>query len=623
MKAKTILSAILIVLVLCGLSLAEWTEPVPVTEINTEFADWTPFLSFDGLSLYFARGRTSSYYYFRIFEATREEPYGAFTSVNEVFSSSGKHVFWPWISPDNLRMYYFVQTVSPILWQFKVSERVSVNDPWPQGTDISELNALGRIQSPRLTADELIIFFDSPDIPGEGGFDIWTATRPDRNSPLDSVTNQIGINTASNEAGGFVSPDGLTLIFQSDRNGYWQLFKATRQSLTEPFDNIEHLSIFDMPEYTNQHPCLSSDGSALYFIRLLDNNLSTVDIYVSYLIVDPYEDAINSIVDAIAEKLDALDKVNSALEKEWAAYEALQELLESRDYGDLKKSDIISAMRKIYSSIRYEQLTKKALDRSIEKLEDSLAALGWQPLPEPVPSLVAHWKFDECQGTIAYDSVGTNHGTIYGATWTTGQVGCALSFDGVDDYVNVADNDDSLDIDNYITITAWVKLNDLGDYYFIAGKQPTGTSRENYPGNYIFRTAPSDGNLHFHHQTGTGDHEYSRYSSTSGIGPGAWHHVSVTLVEGGNVNFYIDGSPAGTLPQEGVFGLFNDEPVRIGTRKDEWSYFNGLLDDIMIFDIALSAQEIQQLYHNSSEGLYSQSVDDRSKVTKNREPVSR
>jgi len=60
---------------------------------------------------------------------------------------------------------------------------------------------------------------------------------------------------------------------------------------------------------------------------------------------------------------------------------------------------------------------------------------------------------------------------------------------------------------------------------------------------------------------------------------------------------------AGTVPQEAVLGLINDEPVRIGTRKDEWSYFNGLLDDIMIFDIPLSAREIQQLYNNDSEGL--------------------
>ncbi|MBW8040468.1 MAG: LamG domain-containing protein [Planctomycetes bacterium] len=218
---------------------------------------------------------------------------------------------------------------------------------------------------------------------------------------------------------------------------------------------------------------------------------------------------------------------------------------------------------------------------------------------------IAHWKLDQGSGTIAYDSAGTNDGTIYGAAWTTGQLGGALDFDGVDDYVEVIDSDDKLDIEDNITIAAWVKLDyfNLHDHDFIVGKQPTGTSRTNYPGNYIFRTTPLNGYLHFHHQTGTGDYQISKYSSTYGIVAGEWQHCSVTLVEGGNVNFYIDGSPAGTVPQLGTFGLLNDEPVRIGTRKDEWSYFNGLLDEIYIYDRALSAGEVEQLYSFGGENL--------------------
>ena len=378
MKAKAILVEILILSVLCGLALGQWSEPVPVTEVNSEYADWTPFLSFDGLSLYFARGRTSGYYYFRIFEATRQQPYGPFTSVSQVLSSTNQHLFSPWVSQDNLRMYYFAQTENPILWQLKVSERASVNNPWTHGSDISELNQLGRVYAPKLTADELIIFFCSPDIPGEGGYDIWMATRPDMNSPFSGVRNLTEINTAANEVCPSVSPDGLTLLFQSNYSGDWQLFKATRGSLTEPFGNIEHLSVFDMPGYTAQHPSLNSDGSALYFTRLLGIDKSTGDIYVSYT---PYLAALTRIENAIAEKLDALDKINAALEKEWTAYDALQELLDSGDYGDLKKGDIVTAMQKVYSAIQHEELAIKTLDRSIEKLLYSLSTLGYGPQP--------------------------------------------------------------------------------------------------------------------------------------------------------------------------------------------------------------------------------------------------
>jgi len=52
------------------------------------------------------------------------------------------------------------------------------------------------------------------------------------------------------------------------------------------------------------------------------------------------------------------------------------------------------------------------------------------------PNLVGWWKFDEGSGTIAYDSAGSNHGAIYGAQWIASPIDGALSFDGVNDYVD-------------------------------------------------------------------------------------------------------------------------------------------------------------------------------------------
>jgi hypothetical protein len=279
-------AAVLGLLALCGYALAEWTEPVPVVEINADTAEeWTPFLSFDGLTLYFTRVRSDTFYEGRIFEATRDEPLGPFTSVGEISSelnSSAGHVISPWVCPDNLRMYYY--TESSAGWELKMTERASDNDPWPIGTNITELNVLGnRHQTPRLTADELTIFFSSYNMPGGGGgYDLWMATRPDRNAPFGQVSNLAEINTASSDHAPFVSPDGLTLYFDSDRNGQYQLFGPTRGSLVEPFGDVEHLSVFDTPGGYSVHPCISSDGMAFYFMRQLGEDRTTRDIWVSY-----------------------------------------------------------------------------------------------------------------------------------------------------------------------------------------------------------------------------------------------------------------------------------------------------------------------------------------------------
>ena len=71
----------------------------------------------------------------------------------------------------------------------------------------------------------------------------------------------------------------------------------------------------------------------------------------------------------------------------------------------------------------------------------------------------AAWAFEEAAGTSAADSTGNGHtGALQGSpTWTTGRVGGALSFDGVNDRVEVADADD-LDLTTSLTLSAWIKL---------------------------------------------------------------------------------------------------------------------------------------------------------------------
>jgi hypothetical protein len=223
----------------------------------------------------------------------------------------------------------------------------------------------------------------------------------------------------------------------------------------------------------------------------------------------------------------------------------------------------------------------------------------WSFTAHPEPNidygLTAWWKFDEGTGTIANDSSGLNYnGTITGATWFEDvSRGWCLNFDSSGDYVTVPDTT-ALDMSSAITITAWIKPTNFGNYYFIVTKQPSGSAGSNYPGNYEFRTEASSGRLNFLHQTSTGT-TFSTYTSSSGLTAGIWQHVVVTLGYG-QVNFYINGTPAGTTAQSGTFGILNDEPVRIGKRKDSGSYFNGSINYVRIYNRALSADEILLLY---------------------------
>ena len=208
--------------------------------------------------------------------------------------------------------------------------------------------------------------------------------------------------------------------------------------------------------------------------------------------------------------------------------------------------------------------------------------------------LVGNWKFDDGAGNTAIDKSGNgNDGTLIGGpTWIAGTIGSgALSFDGSDDMVEVPDAA-SLDLPEALTIAAWVNLSDLSTYYFVVHKGPSGTAGNNYPGNFALRTAPNSGTLQLLHQTGEGQ-TFATYNSDSPIAAGQWYHVAATLVAGGQVNFYIDGAPAGTANQSETFGVLNDISVKIGGRTDSYSFWNGAIDDVQIYNHALTAEEIQ------------------------------
>jgi hypothetical protein len=254
--------------------IGQWRAPVPLTEVNSDNHDKAPFLSYDGLTLYFSRHVGS---YARIFKATRPVPSGSFGSVQEITSltpSSG-HVSSPWVSHDNLRMYYYRTDGSRSFLQ--LSQRSSSSASWPSGVSISELNAIGDTTFPSLTGDELVIFFNN------GGY-LYTAKRSSRSQPFGNVTNLCVTNDIPyGAAQASLSPDGLTLYYALNINGIARIYRTTRPSRDALFAPAEVLPVFDTPGSRSEYPCVSADGKTFYYASMPPDG--DMDIYVSYLTV--------------------------------------------------------------------------------------------------------------------------------------------------------------------------------------------------------------------------------------------------------------------------------------------------------------------------------------------------
>jgi len=202
--------------------------------------------------------------------------------------------------------------------------------------------------------------------------------------------------------------------------------------------------------------------------------------------------------------------------------------------------------------------------------------------------LVLWLKFNEGSGSIAKDSsFYNNHGTIYGATWTDGKFGKALSFDGVDDYVEVSDSPE-LNSDVF-TITGWIHP-----------ILPHGNSHTNAVINKAVYAGPPD-------RKGW----YVRFYGTNSLGltfgvyfddaevivsytvTEDWHYFAA-VYNGTNVMLYVDGE----LKNSKVGGTTYQKPTGVNLKLGSHGAYHGLIDEVRIYSRALSENEIKMLYYN-------------------------
>jgi hypothetical protein len=202
--------------------------------------------------------------------------------------------------------------------------------------------------------------------------------------------------------------------------------------------------------------------------------------------------------------------------------------------------------------------------------------------------MIGYWSFDEGAGTTAYDRSGYgNNGTLYNSpTWTTGQVGGALSFDGVDDYVDCGINP----VFNLtqLTMMLWIKTpNSMGQVWRnILSK--TGSDRD-----FGFWMYSADNvKVYGLHQSSSRFGSWIAYLSIP-FDLNTWHYVVITIDSTGLQKAYADGQFISSY--QGVASNANNSyPIWIGRSDNYWS---GLIDDVRIYNRALSDAEIQAIYN--------------------------
>lgn len=222
------------------------------------------------------------------------------------------------------------------------------------------------------------------------------------------------------------------------------------------------------------------------------------------------------------------------------------------------------------------------------------------PPPTPMPNgLVFLYTFDEGLGTIVNDTSGNgNDGTIIGATWTTGKSRGALSFDGRDDYVSVPriNNDE-------VSICAWFykNANDTNgaDAIFGAWRWDFYTQIREGFGLLFQRSTPDILSFVLATQDEKGRKMRKNAVADLGNSNGIWYHVVGTYNKTtGEQKLYVNGELVNTRrhpPGNTIVPLTYYPDMKIGL-SGRSGYFYGTIDEVRLYNRALSGEEVQDLY---------------------------
>ncbi|MDI6777894.1 MAG: DUF2341 domain-containing protein [Patescibacteria group bacterium] len=208
---------------------------------------------------------------------------------------------------------------------------------------------------------------------------------------------------------------------------------------------------------------------------------------------------------------------------------------------------------------------------------------------------VGWWKMDEGEGTTAYDSSGNNQNlTLAGAPmWSSGRFNNSLDFERDSSQNAWTSDSPTLSITSDLTLSAWIKPESITggtDFDIIDKWKDPGPS-------YMLCQSGSEIRMYID--------SLADYKTTSGLGlqAGTWYHVAgVYNATAQTVTLYVNGidkggSVTGTIPSSIADSTGK---LYIGDRTDPTNYYDGQIDDVRVYNYALTAEQIRQVFNNGS-----------------------
>jgi Tol biopolymer transport system component len=532
--------------------------------VNSSAPQWGPSFSADYLEMFFVSNRPGGLGDWDIWVTTRETldddwgtPFNLGAPVNSSFVDTTAA-----ISPNGLELYFSSTRPGGIGYEdIWVTRRESKDNPWGPPVNLGQpANSSTLDYGAFISADGLELYFNSmrPGGVGSGNHDLYVMRRATISDDWGAPVN-LGsvVNGPSHDISPSLSPDGRYLFFSDHPSPYYilhpggfglaDIWVATRATREDDWGEVVNLGPKINSSGDDCFPKISPDGSTLYFDSGLPGGYW--DIWQAKII--PIVD-FNG--DGIVDSVDMCIMVDH-----WGENYHLCDIGPT-PLGDgiVDVQDLIVLAEHLFEDYR----------------------------------LLAHWTLDEEQGSIAYDSTSQYDADLHGEpVWQPlgGKVAGALELDGVDDYVstpfvlNPADGS--------FSVFAWVKGGTPGQV-IISQADAEGQSAIESGGTWL-GISQSDGRL----MTGLMDIFFGPLESELVVADEQWHHVGLiydyTTMKR---HLYVDSTEV-AIDDGIVAGVQSTDGLYIGAGQtlNTASFFSGLIDDVRIYNAALTAEQIAAL----------------------------